>query len=73
MLEWALDKAYREKYQTVRLDVWRASAGLHEYYNKLGWKHVRTVELDHRRSGALFAHPPVKSRSDLEWTATDVA
>jgi GNAT superfamily N-acetyltransferase len=73
MLEWAIDKAAREKCKIVRLDVWRASPGLHEYYKKLGWRHVKTVELGHRRSGTLFAHPAVKSRSDLESTNRPVA
>lgn len=41
----------------LRLDAWRDNPGLADYYRAQGFQHVRTVELDHRRSGVLFQRP----------------
>jgi ribosomal protein S18 acetylase RimI-like enzyme len=38
----------------LRLDAWRTNEKLHAYYRKQGFTHVRTVDLPHRGSGALF-------------------
>lgn len=54
MLEWACARAYQAGKAWLRLDAWRSNAGLLDYYRARGWDHVRTVELSHRKSGALF-------------------
>lgn len=38
----------------MRLDCWRSSKGLHDYYRRLGFRHLRTVPVTGRGSGALF-------------------
>ncbi len=65
MLDWAVDRAARHDIRTVRLDVWRAAEGLHRYYEKRGWHHVRTVRLGHRRSGTLFERTAVRDDPHL--------
>ena len=37
----------------VRIDTWRTNTGLHDYYERLGFEHVRTEAPPHRRSGWL--------------------
>lgn len=37
----------------VRIDTWRTNTGLHAYYERLGFRHVRTEAPSHRRSGWL--------------------
>ncbi len=65
MLSWAVDRAARQRIRTVRLDVWRAAEGLHLYYEKRGWHHVRTVRLGHRKSGTLFERTAVRTKPHL--------
>jgi GNAT superfamily N-acetyltransferase len=65
MLDWAIDRAARHDIRTVRLDVWWAAEGLHCYYQKRGWHHVRTVRLEHRRSGTLFERTAVRDDPPL--------
>lgn len=38
----------------LRLDAWRTNLALHRYYIRQGFRAVRTVDLSHRGSGALF-------------------
>jgi GNAT superfamily N-acetyltransferase len=38
----------------LRLDAWRTNKGLQRYYAMHGWTYVRTVNAEHRQSGALF-------------------
>jgi hypothetical protein len=38
----------------MRLDCWRTSTGLHDYYRRLGFRHLRTVPVLGRGSGTLF-------------------
>ena len=61
LLDWARDRAARENAQVVRLDAWRSNPQLHAYYRNRGWTQVRTVDLDHRRSGALFSAPATRT------------
>lgn len=63
LLRWATDYAARIGCEWIRLDAWRTNEGLHAYYQRQGWDHVRTVSLPYRRSGALFQRPAVP---DLE-------
>jgi GNAT superfamily N-acetyltransferase len=57
MLAWACDRAYQAGKAWLRLDAWRSNAGLLDYYQSRGWDYVRTIELEHRKSGALFQRP----------------
>jgi len=41
----------------AQLDAWRDNEGLHAYYRDRGFTHLRTVEAEGRRSGALFQRP----------------
>ena len=60
LLRAAGDIADRRGRHLLRLDAWKNNHGLHAYYTRHGWQHLRTVDLPHRRSGALFeisSHP----------------
>lgn len=59
LLRWSIDLAARRGMAWARLDAWRTNPDLHAFYRRAGWTHLRTVELEHRRSGALFQHPAV--------------
>jgi GNAT superfamily N-acetyltransferase len=59
LLRWVVDRASREGARWARLDAWRTNEDLHTYYREQGWDYLRTVDLPHRRSGALFQHPAV--------------
>jgi ribosomal protein S18 acetylase RimI-like enzyme len=41
----------------LRLDCAKHNPRLHDYYRALGFTHVRTIDLPHRESGALFERP----------------
>jgi len=60
LLDWASDRAARAGLAWVRLDCDRSNTALHDYYLARGFEHVRTVELPHRQSGALFQRPSVR-------------
>lgn len=49
--------AARQGAALLRLDAWKNNPGLHRHYTDLGWQHLRTIDLPHRRSGALFEIP----------------
>jgi len=59
LLRWTIDLGARQGARWIRLDAWRTNQRLHDFYRDAGWSHLRTVELEHRRSGALFQHPAV--------------
>ncbi|TDD95299.1 GNAT family N-acetyltransferase [Actinomadura rubrisoli] len=59
LLRWTIDLGARQGAQWIRLDAWRTNQRLHDFYRDAGWTHLRTAELEHRRSGALFQHPAV--------------
>jgi GNAT superfamily N-acetyltransferase len=54
LLRWITDAADARGDRWVRLDAWRDNPGLHAYYARRRWQHVRTVPAPHRNSGALF-------------------
>ena len=54
LLDWASQKAYEAGKRWLRVDVWKTNKELHRYYEQHGFKLVRTVDLPHRRSGALY-------------------
>jgi GNAT superfamily N-acetyltransferase len=57
LLDWAVDYAHRNGLPQVRLDAWKDSVGLHQYYRARGWTFHGTVDDPTRRSGALFSRP----------------
>lgn len=54
LLDWADELAGQARRHWLRLDAWRTNTALHDYYRHQGFAHVRTVDLAHRGSGALF-------------------
>ncbi|MFF7193073.1 GNAT family N-acetyltransferase [Streptomyces sp. NPDC008079] len=54
MLDWASGKAEIAGKKWLRLDAWKTNADLGRYYESQGFEHVRTVDLPHRNSGALY-------------------
>lgn len=57
MLDWASEKAAKTGKEWLRVDAWKTNARLGRYYERQGFKHLRTVDLPHRRSGALYQRP----------------
>ena len=57
LLDWASRRAAALGKRWVRLDAWRSNPGLQRHYANRGFQLVRTVELPHRQSGALFQRP----------------
>jgi GNAT superfamily N-acetyltransferase len=55
MLDWAGGRAYDSGLTWLRLDAWTTNSGLHDYYRREGFQHVRTVAS--RISGACFQRP----------------
>ncbi|GAA0945667.1 GNAT family N-acetyltransferase [Nonomuraea longicatena] len=54
LLDWAGGAAHEAGLRWLRLDCAKANARLQAYYARSGFRHVRTVDLPHRASGALF-------------------
>ncbi|MFB7629890.1 GNAT family N-acetyltransferase [Streptomyces sp. NPDC056149] len=54
MLDRASLEAERAGKRRLRVDAWKTNAGLGRYYEAQGFGKVRTVDLPHRRSGALY-------------------
>ncbi|MEU8355252.1 GNAT family N-acetyltransferase [Nonomuraea sp. NPDC048882] len=54
LLDWAGASAYWAGLPWLRLDCAKNNPGLQNYYRRRGFRHVRTVDLPHRSSGALF-------------------
>lgn len=57
VLDWACRVAALEGREWVRIDCWRTATGLQQYYEGLGFKHVRTEAPLHRKSGWLAQRP----------------
>uniref|UniRef100_A0AAU1HY80 GNAT family N-acetyltransferase n=1 Tax=Streptomyces sp. NBC_00180 TaxID=2903632 RepID=A0AAU1HY80_9ACTN len=57
VIDWMSRLAALEGRTWVRIDTWRSNTGLHAYYERLGFKHVRTEAPSHRRSGWLAQRP----------------
>lgn len=55
MLDWAGGRAFDAGLTWLRLDAWTTNTRLHNYYRRLGFTHVRTI--DTRVSGACFQRP----------------
>jgi ribosomal protein S18 acetylase RimI-like enzyme len=54
LLDFAGDQAARRSLPWIRLDCHKSNGQLQEYYRRNGFTHLRTVDLPHRKSGALF-------------------
>ncbi|TJZ44600.1 GNAT family N-acetyltransferase [Streptomyces piniterrae] len=54
MLDWASQKAEEAGKRWLRVDAWKTNSDLGRYYEAQGFTRVRTVDLPHRRSGALY-------------------
>lgn len=46
----------------LRLDCAKHNTQLHDYYRSLAFRHVRTIDIPHRRSGALFQRGATRTR-----------
>ncbi|MBV8540296.1 MAG: GNAT family N-acetyltransferase [Pseudonocardiales bacterium] len=57
MVSWAQDWAARSDFGLLRWDVWRTNERLQDYYRSVGGRYIRTVQVAHRWSGALFQIP----------------
>jgi GNAT superfamily N-acetyltransferase len=57
VIDWASERTASAGKRWLRLDAWRTNPRLQRYYANQGFQLVRTVELPHRRSGALFQRP----------------
>nr|WP_258544156.1 GNAT family N-acetyltransferase [Streptomyces ipomoeae] len=57
VIDWMSRLAALEGRSWVRIDTWRTNTGLHSYYERLGFQHVRTEAPAHRRSGWLAQRP----------------
>lgn len=66
LLDWAAAQAAAQGRQWLRLDCWRDNSGLHRYYQRHGFCHVRTMMVPGRDSGALFQRPATQSGRDLD-------
>ncbi|NEC89097.1 GNAT family N-acetyltransferase [Streptomyces sp. SID12501] len=53
IVDWASKVAALEGRSWVRIDTWRTNEGLHSYYERMGFEHLRTERPAHRRSGWL--------------------
>lgn len=54
LLEAVADQARQRGDHWIRLNCWSTNTRLHDYYKALGFRHVRTVNIPGRMSGALF-------------------
>jgi ribosomal protein S18 acetylase RimI-like enzyme len=57
LLGWACGLAAAQGRPWLRLDCAKDNPRLQSFYRGLGFRHVRTVDLPHRASGALFERP----------------
>lgn len=57
LLDWAGGMTYASGRSWLRLDCSKDNPGLQNYYRRRGFHHLRTVNLAHRASGALFQRP----------------
>ncbi|MFE3270206.1 GNAT family N-acetyltransferase [Streptomyces sp. NPDC059215] len=57
VIDWMSRLAALEGRSWVRIDTWRTNTGLHAYYERLGFRHVRTEAPSHRLSGWLAQRP----------------
>ena len=63
LLDFAGDQAARRQLPWIRLDCNKANEPLQAYYRRQGFSYLRTVDLPHRVSGALFQRQAALSTS----------
>lgn len=61
MLDWAAGRATDRGRSALRLDAWVTNTALHDYYENLGFKQLRTRLVPDRGSGVLFERPAAYS------------
>jgi GNAT superfamily N-acetyltransferase len=54
VVEAVADEARQHGDKWLRVNCWSTNTRLHAYYKALGFRHVRTVDVPGRMSGALF-------------------
>lgn len=57
LLDWAGGAVAASGLDWLRLDCSKDNPRLQRYYQRRGFRHLRTVDLPHRASGALFQRP----------------
>ncbi|MGW5682722.1 GNAT family N-acetyltransferase [Nonomuraea sp. NPDC003754] len=57
LLDWAGSAVAASGRHWLRLDCAKGNPRLQQYYLRRGFRHLRTVDLPHRASGALFQRP----------------
>jgi ribosomal protein S18 acetylase RimI-like enzyme len=72
LLDWAALRVAATGRRWLRLDCAKDNPGLQGYYRKLGFRHIRTVDLPHRASGALFQRPADLASPTVPWARTRV-
>ena len=70
MIQWTRDQAAKLGLDFVRWDAWRTNPKLQDYYLSIGARHVRTVDVADRWSGALFEMPAQVDPSLVERLVT---
>lgn len=63
LLDWCGDHTARAGALWLRLDAWTTNRDLQRYYLNHGFTHVRTRQLAHNPSGALFQRPTQRQRT----------
>jgi ribosomal protein S18 acetylase RimI-like enzyme len=58
LIAWTRSKAAEAGAEHVRIDVWSTNEKLHDFYRRLGFRHLRTVP--GTNSGALFEAPAAR-------------
>lgn len=61
LLTFAVDRAAHTGVPWVRLDCNKNNERLHAYYRSEGFAYLRTIDLAHRNTGALFQKPSARS------------
>lgn len=57
LLDWAGATVHASGLPWLRLDCAKSNPRLQSYYRTRGFRHLRTIDLPHRASGALFQRP----------------
>lgn len=65
IVDWACDRAALYGYPWLRLDVWPSNPGIQNYYRRLGFAHVRTMNIPGRDTGALFQRRAERTATPL--------
>ncbi|GAA3474787.1 GNAT family N-acetyltransferase [Nonomuraea roseola] len=66
LLDWAGASVAASGLDWLRLDCSKDNARLQHYYRRRGFRHLRTVDLPHRASGALFQRPAMVRTSTAD-------